>query len=81
MSIRAKFLVDAIEQRLQYNGSVRHTVKMSPVSGNDSDENRKFWEATPSGKLEIGHARAEGAAQFEIGAEYYVDFRRAGESS
>ena len=80
MRVRAKFRVDSIERQIMYNGSERHTVKMAPVSGNDSAENKKFWEATPSGKLEIGCAKAETASLFQLGGEYYVDFTPAGDA-
>lgn len=56
-----------------------HTIKMSPVYGNNdpNHENTKFWEASPSGKLELGTVNAAAAAQFELGAEYYIDFIKA----
>ena len=77
MKVRAKFTVDSIERRKRWDGEEQQTVKMSPVSGNESEENRKFWEATPTGKLEIGCAKAETAGLFELGREYYVDFTPA----
>jgi hypothetical protein len=56
------------------------TIKASPVFGNGdpSHENTKFWQATPSGRVELGTVNAEAAAIFEVGKEYYVDFTPAG---
>lgn len=56
-----------------------HTIKMSPVYGNNdpNHENTKFWEASPSGKLELGTVNPAAVAQFELGTEYYIDFTKA----
>jgi hypothetical protein len=55
------------------------TVIMSPVASLDpADENSKFWQATPSGKIELGCANLAAAEAFELGTEYYVDFTPAG---
>ena len=77
MKIRAKFKVQSVKRWKTWDGKEQHTVEMSAVSGNDSDENKKFWEATPSGKIEIGCAKAETAGLFILGNEYYVDFTPA----
>jgi hypothetical protein len=91
--VRAKFKVDRIERilsnvptdqrddnnRVIYaEGEVR-TVHMSPVYGNGdpSHENTKFWQASPSGMLQIGCANLKAAEAFELGKEYYVDFTPA----
>lgn len=86
MSVRAKFKVSSIGRSMgskQVDGKwvpteVR-TVKMSPVStnGDPNHENTKFWNATPSGSIEIGCANLEAAAQFELDKEYYIDFTPA----
>jgi hypothetical protein len=47
------------------------------VSGSDSEENKKFWEASPSGKIEFSTINEEAAKLFEFGREYYVIFRAA----
>ena len=61
MKVRAKFRVQSIKRWKAWDGKEQHTVEMSPVTGDDSDENKKFWDATPSGKIEIGCAMAETA--------------------
>ena len=86
MRVRAKFQCTSITRQHNrgWSGtppSETHTVHFMPVSGNDSEENRKFWEATPSGKVEIGCAKAETAGLFELGKDYYLDFTPADESS
>jgi hypothetical protein len=75
---RAKFTVQRIERSLHWQrekGEVQ-TVVMTPVSDN-SPENKKFFEATPSGELKIGLLNAEAAKLFELGKSYYVDFSPA----
>ena len=52
------------------------TLKFSPVygNGNPQHENTKFWNASPSGSLELGTINPEAWKQFELGKEYYLDF-------
>ena len=45
-----------------------------PVTGTKDVETTKFWEASPSGKLELGCANLEAAKFFELSKEYYLDF-------
>lgn len=57
------------------------TVQFVPVSGEGSEENKKFFNATPSGeiKLNISAAAAQslGLDQGKIGSEFYVDITPA----
>lgn len=55
------------------------TIKMSPVFGNgDSNhENTKFWQASPSGSLNLSCVNLAAAEVFGLGEEFYVDFTRA----
>lgn len=76
--VRAKFKVRSItlsEGRRSSNGEKcdLKTVQLLPVCG-DSPENRKFFESTPSGSIDLGTINPDAAAQFEVGKEYYVDF-------
>lgn len=78
MSVRAKFIVNSITRTKHWDankGEVQ-TIKLSPVYGN-SDENKKFFEATPAGNIELGTVNEEAAKQFELGKAYYVDFTPA----
>jgi len=80
--VRAKFKVDAIEYTnsgTTENPNIKATVKMTPVYGgsnNASEENKRFWQWTPSGDLKLGTINKEAADYFEIGKEYYLDFTK-----
>lgn len=53
----------------------KRTVKLSPVySSEEGTENKKFWDATPSGSMELGVINQEAWKHFVLGGEYYVDF-------
>jgi hypothetical protein len=78
MSVRAKFKVDEIRQHswsLGLGKDVRTVVLVPVTSG--SEENKAFYAATPSGKIELATINAEAAAQFKIGSEVYIDFTSA----
>lgn len=93
MAVRAKFKVESIERQMTsrrtkdtsgaytntYEPAEMQTVKLSPVyGGNDPNhENAKFWEATPSGRLELGCINLEAAQMFELDKEYYLDIFKA----
>ena len=53
-----------------------HTIKLAPVTGT-SEENKRFYQYTPSGGVDLQIVRGDAAAAFSVGAEYYVDFTRA----
>ena len=42
--------------------------------GDDTEENKKFWDATPSGRIEMDVLNPEAIEGFEVMKEYYVDF-------
>jgi len=74
MSVRAKFKVNAITD---YGRDGGKKVEMRPVYSADPEhENKAFWEATPSGSIEM-HIKTSAAEAFEVGSEYYVDFTPA----
>jgi len=82
--VRAKFYVSGIEKTLwNYapNQKEMTTIVLRPVSAADAkaeaSENKKFWEATPSGEIKLGTVNLEAAKHFELGAEYYIDFTKA----
>lgn len=72
--VRAKFLCTSMKQTQQYKGTIVNTYEFGAVygGGSASDENKKYWEATPSGSIMLSCLRSE--VQFEIGKEYYIDF-------
>lgn len=91
MSVRAKFTCNKIESTHsskyvgkndkghdQYEKCELRTLHMAPVySNNKDDENRKFWEASPSGGLTLGIINQEAWKHFQLGKEYYLDFTEA----
>lgn len=70
--VRAKFNVAEITKWGNGGGG---KVTLMPVIGG-SDENKSFWKATPSGKIEMYIDNPEAMAAFDFG-EYYVDFTKA----
>lgn len=68
--VRAKFYVTSITY---YNGG-SSKVELWPVySQEEGHENKRFWDATPSGKLEMT-IKSDAAKEFILGEEYYIDF-------
>jgi len=93
MSVRAKFKVDSFNSCLHQRTKdptkpyspentekvEMRTVVLSPVFGNGdpNHENTRFWNASPSGRLELGTINPEAWKQFELGKEYYIDLTPA----
>jgi hypothetical protein len=91
--VRAKFRVNKIEisegmrrtagsgtreDPYKYGPTELRTVVMAPVYSDDpNSENRKFWEASPSGEIRLGTINPEAWAPFHIGGEVYIDFTPA----
>jgi hypothetical protein len=71
MNTRAKFKCDEVAQTV--NGG---KIKLSPVVSG-SDENKRFFNYTPYGQIEIGTINQEVIQQFIPGKEYYIDFTLA----
>ncbi len=67
MSVRAKFTVTT-----KSPGSPCSITMMPVVDG--SQENKAFFAATPSGKIELSILNDLAASQLLVGEEYYVDF-------
>ena len=92
MTVRAKFKCIGYDTREGTRDSGRknengqpiyeaveiRTVLLQPVYSSDpSSENRRFWQASPTGKIELGTINPEAWQHFEMGKEYYVDFTPA----
>lgn len=81
MSVRAKFRVTEV-QDVDWGekyGELKQ-ITLTPVggaAGGESEENKQFYAATPGGMIVLGVLNAAAAKQFEMGAEYYVDFTPA----
>lgn len=82
MSVRAKFKVARHETSLGWNSETNRndakigTVKLFPVTG-DSDENKRFYQATPGGSIELSTVNTAVLDMLPLGAEVYVDFTPA----
>lgn len=77
MTVRAKFKVDSIARSKGW-GDIKEvqTIHLTPVMSG-SEENEAFYAATPAGEINLGIVNADAAKQFDLGAEFYVDFTPA----
>jgi hypothetical protein len=66
--VRAKFKCEGIAK---FNNGAHIT--LAPVY-TGSKENEEFFNATPSGKIDLMIVNPSAAEQFKFGKEYYVDF-------
>lgn len=76
MTTRCKFKCDSVTILQPNNGKSPRNVVLLPVYSNDpNSENKKFWDYTPSGKLEFTYIND--AVKFEPGKEYVIDISEA----
>ena len=77
MTVRAKFKVQSITESKHWDSTKGNlfTIAMHPVSSG-SEENKVFFEATPSGEIKMA-VQNEVGRMFPVGAEFYVDFTPA----
>lgn len=82
MAVKLKFQVIEQTTRKHWNQSAGNgligSVKLSPVTGG-SDENKAFYEATPSGSIEFGTINEAALRSLPVGAEVYVTIEVAGQ--
>lgn len=72
--VRAKFRCTSVTKREGWGAhKVLHAAKFVPVT-TGSEENEKFFAATPSGSLEVDTVVPD---VFEVGKTYYLDFTPA----
>jgi hypothetical protein len=92
MSVRAKFRLNSFTTELhsQYphqteNGQPdyskpesveKRTLNFTPVSGGEG-EDKLFWDASPSGSLQLGVVNQDAWEHFALGKSYYLDFTLA----
>jgi hypothetical protein len=62
----------------RFSRGEQHKVSMYPVTGG-TEENDSFWEATPSGKIELDLVDKSALEFFKPGKTFYVDFTEAEE--
>lgn len=79
MNVRAKFYCSSVTKKVHWernsDGSTKYVfdAQFHPVTGT-TDENKKFYAATPSGQLNLVSILPDA---FEPGKEYYLDFSLA----
>lgn len=80
--VRAKFRLDSIKitagsrpsaEANKYESCKNHELEFNAVY-QGSEENKKFFNSTPSGKLTMTVVNEEAMKEFNIGKDYYVDF-------
>ena len=59
---------------------IKTSVVLIPVA-DSSPENKAFWEATPSGRIELGIVNPKAIKELKLMKEYYVDFTEVPESA
>ncbi len=89
MSVRCKFRCMEVTEKFSHvdaDGTLhtQPTVRLLPVmyrkgQYDPGEENKSFWEATPSGELVMTITNPAASRQFKVGACYYLDFQEAPE--
>ena len=59
-----------------YKSADGREIRFCPVYSG-SEENKRFFEATPGGDIVLFTVNPEASKVFETGKEYYIDFRKA----
>jgi hypothetical protein len=70
---RAKMTLNTVTIS-KYGDKEMRSFKFNPVYSQDPEsENKKFWDASPSGELNLGVVNQQVWPIFEVGEEYYLD--------
>lgn len=87
MSVRAKFRCTEIQRVARavpdgqggWTNGEAQAITLQPVygQGDPNHENTKFYEATPSGHIQLAMVNLAAAQAFELNREFYVDFTPA----
>ena len=78
--VTVKFKVTTITENEHWDkskGSLK-TILLDPVYDKDPEsENGRFFAATPGGNINLPIVNANASKEFEVGAEYFVTFKKA----
>lgn len=75
--VRAKFQVgQVLDAKDAQGGVMSQIVRLHPVFST-SEENKAFWEATPTGSIEMTITNRAAFDRFVSGKSYYIDFTPA----
>lgn len=78
MTTRAKLRLSSITDRSWGKGATpQKTLRFDTVYDQSIPEDQRFQKATPCGHCELQIDNPAALAQFELGADYYVDFTPA----
>ena len=73
-TVRCKFQVQEVARTL-YDGA---KLTARPVYSQDpNSENKAFWDATPSGELDLSCVKEDAIAHLQPGDEIYIDITKA----
>lgn len=72
MTVRAKFTVSSLTKH-HYNAGLTG-VKLTCEYDPSIPEDQRFYDATPSGSIEMNVNNPAALAQLTLGAKFYVDF-------
>ena len=73
--VRCKFKLNSVTHRKEYNGRDVYDAKFNVVYSDDpTSENKRFWDATPSGEFSVSTIKE---LPWELGREYYLDITPA----
>ncbi len=73
--IRCKFRCESVTEQVGWGDHrTLFSAKFQAVSGPEGSENRRFWDATPSGSFEMSTIKE---MPFKVGEEYYFDITPA----
>lgn len=73
MGVRAKFRVDEIRTHAWNNGAGAKTVVLVPSYDQSIPEDRRFYDATPTGRFEMLVNNPAALDQLALGQYFYID--------
>lgn len=78
MNVRAKFICQRLENQ-KYQGGENTKIVLTAVTAYNSPEDKPFWDATPTGTIELSTVNQFAVKHFVPGKKYFIDFIEAPE--